>query len=82
MAPGSLSSVWTDRTNPLDKVIEITGEIREITTAPFAAQIFANAGTEYIEKYSGGNDLGMHLIAEKNHNHSTLNPYSQVLSEP
>ncbi|KAJ3395208.1 hypothetical protein HDU92_006105 [Lobulomyces angularis] len=76
MAPGSLASVWEDRTNPMDKTIEVMNELREMTPAPFAAQIFSNAGLEYIEKFKKS-DLAMHLIAEKNHNHSTLNPYSQ-----
>lgn len=44
--------------------------------APGAAQIFGNAGIGYMEKYGATED---HLakIAEKNHRHSSKNPYSQ-----
>ncbi|KAJ3149890.1 sterol carrier protein 2 [Irineochytrium annulatum] len=76
MAPGSLATVWQDRTNPMDKSVEQMIELRGFDTAPFAPQIFANAGLEYMEKY-GGNPDAFDIIASKSHNHSTLNPYSQ-----
>ncbi|KAF9973079.1 sterol carrier protein 2 [Actinomortierella ambigua] len=76
MEAGSLGSKFTDRTNPLDKTMEMMSEVRGIGRGPFAAQIFGNAGVEYIEKYGATAD---HLakIGEKNHRHSALNPYSQ-----
>ncbi|KAI8806578.1 thiolase-like protein [Cladochytrium replicatum] len=77
MAPGSLGSVWQDRTSPMDQTVEATAEMVGIAPAPVAAQIFANAGIEYCEKYAGGDHEAMHLIAEKSHNHSQLNPYAQ-----
>jgi sterol carrier protein 2 len=77
MAAGSLSSGWTDRTNPIDNIIKINAELRGLdTSAPLTPQIFANAGSEYLEKNGGPDDV-FHLIAEKSHNHSTLNPYAQ-----
>ena len=44
--------------------------------APRAPQIFGNAGVEYMRRYGATAD---HLakIAEKNHRHSSKNPYSQ-----
>jgi sterol carrier protein 2 len=44
--------------------------------APAAAQIFGNAGIAYMEKY-GATPKHLAKIAEKNHRHSALNPYSQ-----
>lgn len=44
--------------------------------APAAAQIFGNAGMAYMEKY-GATPQHLAKIAEKNHRHSALNPYSQ-----
>ena len=68
MATGSLSSGWSDRTNPIDKIIETMSELRGIDPSPLTPQIFANAGIEYLEKY-GGNPDCFDLIAEKSHNH-------------
>ncbi|KAJ3309542.1 sterol carrier protein 2 [Blyttiomyces sp. JEL0837] len=76
MAPGSLGTVWNDRTNPMDKSVEQMVELRGFDKAPFAAQIFANAGLEYVEKY-GGSMEAFDVIASKSHTQSTLNPYSQ-----
>ncbi|KAJ3108520.1 sterol carrier protein 2 [Phlyctochytrium bullatum] len=76
MAPGSLATVWQDRTNPMDKSVEQMIELRGFDSAPFAPQIFANAGLEYLDKY-GGNPDAFDVIAAKSHTHSTLNPYAQ-----
>ncbi|KAI8920430.1 thiolase-like protein [Entophlyctis helioformis] len=76
MAAGSLAALWQDRTNPMDKTMEVMGELRGIGQAPFAPQIFANAGIEYLER-NGGSAESMDWIAYKSHAHSTLNPYAQ-----
>ncbi|KAJ3204286.1 sterol carrier protein 2 [Dinochytrium kinnereticum] len=76
MAPGSLGTVWNDRTNPMDKSVEQMVELRGFDAAPFAPQIFANAGIEYLETF-GGDSAAFDVIAAKSHNHSTLNPYAQ-----
>lgn len=76
MASGSLSALWNDRTNPIDKVVQVMSELRGVEKAPLTPQIFSNAGIEYLEKY-GGNQDAFDLIAQKSHNHSTLNPYAQ-----
>jgi sterol carrier protein 2 len=76
MAAGSLSAAWNDRTNPIDQIVHVMSELRGVENAPLTPQIFANAGIEYLEKY-GGNPDAFDLIAEKSHNHSTLNPYAQ-----
>jgi len=76
MERGSLSSKYTDRTNPLDKHFGMMSEVREITASPGAAQMFGNAGREHMEKY-GTTKETFAKIAEKNHRHSANNPYSQ-----
>ncbi|EPS42308.1 hypothetical protein H072_3727 [Dactylellina haptotyla CBS 200.50] len=77
MAPGSLSSKFDDRTNPLDKTMIKMAETRGIAAkVPGAPQLFGNAGKEYIEKFGAkAEDFGE--IARINHAHSVKNPYSQ-----
>lgn len=62
-----------DRTNPLDKHIQLMGELVEITGAPIPAQIFGNAGIEHMKKY-GTRPEHLAQIAYKNHKHSVNNP--------
>ncbi|KAI9276422.1 thiolase-like protein [Sporodiniella umbellata] len=77
MARGSLGSTFSDRTNPLDHVGTLMATERGFEPkAPMAAQIFGNAGIAYMERY-GATAKHMAKIAEKNHRHSSLNPYSQ-----
>lgn len=76
MNPGSLKSMWDDRTNPLDLTMTTMADSVGTTTGPGAAQIFGNGGNEYCQKYGATwEDIG--AIAAKNHEHSTRNPYSQ-----
>ena len=51
MSPGSLKSTWTDRENPTGRFGKMMAETRGVTTGPGAAQMFGNAGREYMEKY-------------------------------
>ncbi|KAI7849329.1 thiolase-like protein [Circinella umbellata] len=77
MQRGSLKSNWSDRTPPMDHVHNLMNEqIQYKGNAPRAPQIFGNAGVEYMRRYGATED---HLakIAEKNHRHSSKNPYSQ-----
>lgn len=77
MFPGSLQSFYKDRTNPLDKTYKLLHATRGIDPkAPGAAQLFGNAGREYMEKH-GANPEDFAEIARVNHQHSTRNPYSQ-----
>lgn len=62
-----------DRTNPLDKHIEVMAEIADITPAPITAQMFGNAGIEHMKKY-GTKPEHFAKIAYKNHKHSVNNP--------
>ncbi|XP_019967927.1 sterol carrier protein 2 [Paralichthys olivaceus] len=80
MERGSLSSKFMDRTNPVDKHLEIMINRYGIVAAPVAPQMFGNAGREHMEKY-GTKPEHFAKIAWKNHKHSTMNPYSQFQEE-
>ncbi|KAL8956003.1 MAG: hypothetical protein Q9183_006452 [Haloplaca sp. 2 TL-2023] len=80
MSAGSLQSIYKDRTNPTGTTVEMMKDTRGITNAPGTAQMFGNAGREYMEKYGAeGRDFAE--IARVNHMHSTKNPYSQFQDE-
>ena len=51
MAAGSLQSNFRDRIDPTGTTTEMMKETRGRTNAPGAAQMFGNAGREYMEKY-------------------------------
>ncbi|KAJ5113509.1 non-specific lipid-transfer protein [Penicillium angulare] len=80
MNPGSLQSVYNDRTGPTERFGMMMAETRGVTNAPGAAQMFGNAGREYIEKYGAKNE-DFAEIARINHEHSKRNPYSQFQDE-
>ena len=76
MQKGSLGSNFDDRTNPLDKHLMDMIDRRGFAPSPPAAQVFGNAGQEYMERYGVTADA-FAKIGEKNHRHSVNNPYSQ-----
>lgn len=76
MNPGSLQSFWNDRANPTGTSGEMMAATRGVTNAPGAAQMFGNAGREYMEKF-GAKPEDFAEIARINHEHSQRNPYSQ-----
>uniref|UniRef100_A0A3Q3C3S3 Sterol carrier protein 2 n=1 Tax=Haplochromis burtoni TaxID=8153 RepID=A0A3Q3C3S3_HAPBU len=80
MERGSLSAKYMDRTNPMDKHIEVMINRYGMAAAPAAPQMFGNAGREHMEKY-GTKPEHFAKIAWKNHKHSTNNPYSQFQDE-
>ena len=80
MNPGSLTTYFNDRENPTGTTNKMLKETRGVTNAPGAAQLFGNAGREYIEKY-GASAEDFAEIARINHEHSKRNPYSQFKDE-
>ncbi|GAB6029017.1 hypothetical protein CHUAL_004805 [Chamberlinius hualienensis] len=76
MERGSLGVKFSDRTNPLDRHVEVLCNIAELEGAPMAAQMFGAAGVEHMKKY-GTTQEQFAKIAFKNHLHSTRNPKSQ-----
>lgn len=80
MKPGSLSSYFNDRANPIEGHVTAMAELEGFSPAPPAAQLFGNAGREHMRKY-GTKPEHFAKIAWKNHKHSTNNPYSQFQDE-
>ncbi|EEH08727.1 nonspecific lipid-transfer protein [Histoplasma capsulatum G186AR] len=80
MNPGSLQANFNDRANPTGLFGEMMAETRGVTNAPGAAQMFGNAGLEYMEKY-GAKAEDFAEIGRINHEHSKRNPYSQFQQE-
>ena len=76
MEKGSLGIKYEDRTIPMDKHMEAMVAKRGFAPSPPAAQMFGNAGREYMERY-GVKAESFARIGEKNHRHSVNNPYSQ-----
>jgi sterol carrier protein 2 len=76
MAPGSLSSNFNDREDPLSRATKMMRTHNSSSKAPFAAQMFGNAAQEYIKRY-GATAEDFAEVARVNHEHSTRNPYSQ-----
>ncbi|EXJ70619.1 sterol carrier protein 2 [Cladophialophora psammophila CBS 110553] len=80
MSPGSLQAYFNDRENPTSTTNAMMKATRGVTNAPGAAQLFGNAGREYMEKY-GAKPEDFAEIARVNHEHSKRNPYSQFKDE-
>src|SRR5437016_4657866 len=76
MEKGSLGVKYSDRTQPMDRHVQLMIELRGFVPAPPAAQVFGNAGREHMERY-GTTAEQLAGIARKNHEHSTRNPNSQ-----
>ena len=58
MFPGSLQSMYKDREDPIRTTGEMMSVTRGRTDAPGAAQMFGNAGREYMEKYIESRNQG------------------------
>lgn len=80
MSKGALSYNFHDRTSPLQKHFDTMLKTREPSKAPFASQMFGNAGREHMEKY-GTTKEHFAKVAYKNHKHSIHNPYAQFRNE-
>jgi sterol carrier protein 2 len=76
MQRGSLSSQYSDRSNPMEKHVEVMASKYDLTASPITAQMFGNAARDYIKKYNLKEDDDVFArIAWKNHKHSVNNPY-------
>ncbi|HEY0880659.1 MAG TPA: lipid-transfer protein, partial [Archangium sp.] len=82
MQKGALAAAWNDRTNPLDKHVDVMNAEQGVNQAPFAAQMFGGAGREYRWKYGTKRET-FAKIAEKARKHASKNPlalFREVLS--
>ncbi|KAF2806814.1 thiolase [Mytilinidion resinicola] len=76
MFAAGISTVFADRADPVGTTTMMMKETRGLTKAPNTAQIFGNAGREYMERYGATVD-DFAEIARINHEHSQNNPYAQ-----
>ena len=66
----------------MEKHVEVMSTKHELTASPMTAQMFGNAGRDYLKKYGlDENDDAFARIAQKNHKHSVNNPYAQFRTE-
>ncbi len=79
MQPGSLTTTYTDREQPMMKHLVALAEIYEFAM-PAAPYMFGAAGREHMEKY-GTTAEHFARIGHKNHKHSVNNPYAQFQTE-
>jgi acetyl-CoA acetyltransferase len=79
MQPGSLTSHFDDRTNPMLDHLMALAELQEFSL-PAAPFMFGAAGREHMEKY-GTTLEHFAKIGHKNHKHSANNPYAQFQTE-
>ena len=73
MEKGALGSKWTDRTNPMDKHVEVMNRQQGFNQAPPTAQMFGGTGREYRWKYGTRRET-FAKIASKARNHASRNP--------
>jgi acetyl-CoA acyltransferase len=79
MKPGSLSTSYEDRTNPMDKHVTAMAAISEFAF-PAAPWMFGAAGREHMKQY-GTTAEHFAKIGYKNHKHSVNNPFAQFQDE-
>jgi acetyl-CoA acyltransferase len=79
MQPGSLPTMFEDREAPLLRHMKAIAENSEMVFPP-AAWMFGTAGAEHMRTY-GSTPEHFAKIAQKNHRHSTNNPYAQFQQE-
>ncbi|MDT5400508.1 MAG: acetyl-CoA acyltransferase [Mycobacterium sp.] len=79
MQPGSLSTSYEDREQPLMRHIQAEAELFDFAFPP-APWMFGAAGVEHMQRY-GTTTEQFAKIGEKNHRHSVNNPYAQFQDE-
>jgi acetyl-CoA acyltransferase len=76
MERGSLGEKFPDRASPMDRHFKKLHELRPKADAPYALELFGNAGRDHMDKY-GSKPEHFVWIGWKNHHHSVNNPYAQ-----
>ncbi len=82
MQKGALAAAWNDRTNPLDKHVDVMNAEQGVNQAPFAAQMFGGAAREYRWKHGTKRET-FAKISAKARQHAAKNPFAlfrEVLS--
>ena len=79
MQPGSLTSQWSDREQPMMRHLLALAELHEFAM-PVAPYMFGAAGREHMQLY-GTTAEHFAKIGYKNHKHSVNTPYAQFQAE-
>ncbi|MDT4943058.1 MAG: acetyl-CoA acyltransferase [Pseudonocardiales bacterium] len=79
MQPGSLTSTYADREQPMMKHLLALAELHEFAMPP-APYMFGAAGREHMANF-GTTKEQFAKIGHKNHKHSVNNPYAQFQQE-
>jgi acetyl-CoA acetyltransferase len=79
MQPGSLTSSYDDREQPMMKHLLALADLYEFAMPP-APYMFGAAGREHMDRY-GSTREHFAKIGHKNHRHSVNNPYAQFQTE-
>jgi sterol carrier protein 2 len=80
MEKGALGPKYDDRTNPLDRHVNVMIEAQGFEGAPPAAQMFGGAGREHMKKY-GTTPAQFAKVAQKNKKHGVHNERAQFRQE-
>jgi sterol carrier protein 2 len=85
MFPGALPQIFKDRTNPLSRILDLSKtqvpeQDKGKPSPGWTPQLYANAQSEYLEKYGPKGAQAKHFakITSINRTHGTKNPYSQL----
>ncbi|KAI7978437.1 hypothetical protein EIK77_001961, partial [Talaromyces pinophilus] len=83
MYPGALPQIYKDRENPLGRILNLSKQFipeGQAQSAGWTPQLYANAQTEYLEKYGpqGAKKEHFSAITSINRTHGMNNPYSQL----
>jgi acetyl-CoA acetyltransferase len=75
MEKGALGSKFNDRTNPLERHVNVMNDLQGMDASPVAAQMFGGAGREYRWKYGTRRET-FAKVSEKARKHAANNPYA------
>lgn len=80
MEKGALGSKYDDRTNPMDKHVDVMNRVQGFTPAPATAQMFGGAGREY-RWQNGTKRETFAQISVKARKHAAKNPFAVFRDE-
>ncbi|MEU1520951.1 lipid-transfer protein [Nocardia rhamnosiphila] len=80
MRPGAPETLYTDRPTPYDRYFQVMQRVPALAEAPIAAQLYGEAGEEYIRRY-GADPQTFARIAVKARAHAAGNP-NALSTEP
>lgn len=80
MERGALAIKWPDRPSPFADFMTVAEGSNGVSDAPFAAQLFGGAGTEYAQRYGMAPETFAE-VSVKSRRHAARNPYAVFRDE-